>query len=196
MYVQVINGHTSDAAGIKGQFDRWLTDCKPGAIGFLGSTVGVADDGTVVCVARFEDEASAAKNSERAEQTNWWTETEKYFDDAPTFRESKDTATMFDAGMDKATFVQIMQGTIKDRAKAEQLETSEMIEQLRKARPDLLGSFRVVFDDSSFLEAAYFTSEEEARKGEQSPDFQGPGEEFMEVFGEMTFVDLRDPLLA
>jgi hypothetical protein len=196
MFVQVIKGHTSDAAGIRGQLDRWLTDCKPGAIGFLGSTVGVADDGTVIAIARFENEASAAKNAQRAEQTNWWNETEKYFDGAPTFRESTDTSIMFDNGCDNATFVQVMEGRIKDRAKAEQLESPEMIEQLRTARPDLLGSFRVVFENNTFLEAAYFTSEEEARKGEQSPDFAGPSEEFMEQFGDMSFLDLRDPLLA
>ena len=36
---------------------------------------------------------------------------------------------------------------------------------------------------------------EEARKGEASADFSGPQEEFMALYGEMTFIDLRDPLL-
>ena len=196
MFVQVIKGHTSDAAGIKRQLERWLQDVKPGAIGFLGSTVGVAEDGTLIAIARFEDEASATANAGRAEQGQWWAETEKYFDDAPSFRESTDTNTLFDAGMDKAGFVQVMEGRILDRAKADALESADMVAQLRKARPDLLGSFRTVFDDDTFVETAYFTSEADARKGEQSPDFSGPMEEFMALFADMTFADLRDPLLA
>jgi hypothetical protein len=197
MFVQVIKGHTSDGAGLRGQLERWLEDVKPGAIGVLGSTVGVADDGTFIAIARFEDEASATANAARAEQTQWWNETEKYFDGPPSFRESSDTATLFDAGMDNATFVQVMEGTIKDRAKAEALETPEMVAQLRKARPDLLGTFRVLFDNDEFVETAYFTSEADARTGEKSGDFEaGPGQEFMELFGDMSFLDLRDPLLG
>jgi hypothetical protein len=197
MFVQVIKGHTNDAAGLRRQLDRWLREVKPDAIGMLGSTVGIADDGTFVAIARFEDERAATANAGRAEQTQWWAETEKHFDAAPTFRESSDTAVLFDAGMDVARFVQVMEGTIKDRAKAEAMETPEMVEQLRRARPDLLGSFRVVFDDGAFVDAAYFTNEEDARRGEKSADFEsGPGEELTELFGDMTYVDLRDPILA
>jgi hypothetical protein len=83
---------------------------------------------------------------------------------------------------------------VSDRAKAEAFETPEMLDQLRAARPDLIGGVRVWFG-SDFAEAAYFTSEEEARKGESSGDFSGPAEEFNALFGDMTFIDLRDPLL-
>jgi hypothetical protein len=196
MFVQVIKGHPADADGLKGQLERWREDVRPGAIGSLGGTVGIAEDGTVVVVARFEDEASAAKNASRPEQTQWWNETEKYFDGAPQFRESTDTATLFDAGMDNATFVQVMEGRILDRAKAEAMETPEMVATLRKARPDLLGSFRVLFDDDRFVETSYFTSEADARKGEQAPEFAGPMAAFLEAVTDMTFIDLRDPLLT
>ena len=195
MFVQVIKGKTGDAAGLRRQLDRWLEDVRPGAVGFVGSTVGIADDGTFVAVARFDDEASAQANSSRSEQDAWWQETSKYFDGEPTFRESSDTATLFDGGDDNAGFVQVMEGKVTDRAKAESMETPEMLEQLRKARPDLLGSFRVWFPDDSFVDVAYFTSEEDARKGEKSSEFEGPGEEFTPLFGEMTFTDLKDPLL-
>ena len=103
--------------------------------------------------------------------------------------------TTFDGGSDDAGFVQIMAGSVTDRVKAEAMETPELLEQLRAARPDLLGGVRVWFDDGSFVEAAYFTSEEDARKGEASSEFTGPGEDFAAVYGEMTFTDLRDPLL-
>ena len=194
MFVQVIKGRTSDREGLRRQLERWRTDLKPGAVGFEGSTVGIADDGTLIAIARFSDAAAARKNSDRPEQGQWWQETEKLLDGPATFRESTDTATMLGGGSNDAGFVQVMEGTVKDRAKAEAFET-EMEEQLRAARPDLIGSHRVWFDDGSYVDVAYFTSEAEARKGEQSADFSGPQQEYMDLFGEMTFTDLREPLL-
>ena len=65
MFAQVIKGKTGDAAGLRRQLDRWLEDVRPGAIGFVGSTVGIADDGTFVAVVRFDDEAAAQANASR-----------------------------------------------------------------------------------------------------------------------------------
>jgi hypothetical protein len=196
MFVQVIEGTTRDPQGLRAQSERWRAEVRPGAIGFLGSTVGIADDGTFVALARFADEAAARQNSERPEQHAWWATTEKLFAGEPTFRESSDVHTLFDGGADTAGFVQIMQGKVADRAKLESFETPELLEQLRRARPDLIGSLRVWFPGGEFVEAAYFTSEEEARRGEGSDEFAGPGEEFAALFGEMRYTDLRDPLLT
>lgn len=193
MFVQVIKGRTSDPEGWARLGEKWRNEVRPGAVGFLGGTAGLADDGTFIVIARFEDEASARKNNDRPEQAAWFEDAQKYFDVAPTFRESSDTATMFDGGSDQAGFVQVMEGKVSNRAKAEGFETPEMLEQLRKARPDLLGSLRVWFDGGEYVEAAYFTSEADARKGETSADFEGPQEEYTSLFGEMTFIDLKDP---
>src|SRR5262245_8591305 len=140
MFVQVIKGRTSDAKAVSARFDAWLRDLKPGAKGYLGSTGGVAPDGTVIMIARFESAEAAKANSDRPEQGAWWNETAKCFDGEPTFRESTDTATMFDGGSNEAGFVQVMEGTVHDRAKADAFETPELLAQLRKARPDLMGS--------------------------------------------------------
>src|SRR5687768_13252868 len=123
MFVQVIKGRTSDAAGLRRQLERWTAELKPGAAGFVGSTSGVSDDGTFIALARFADAAAAKANSDRPEQGAWWTETSKYFDGEPSFRESTDVATMFDGGSNDAGFVQVMEGTAVDRAKAETFET-------------------------------------------------------------------------
>lgn len=195
MFVQVIKGHTSDPVGLRRQLERWRTDLKPTAVGFEGSTVGIAEDGSVIAIARFTDAGAAQQNSDRPEQTAWWEETAAYFDGEPTFRESTDTSTLFEGGANDATFVQVIEGAVTDRARAEAMETPEMLEQLRTARPDLIGGHRVWFDDGTYIEAAYFTNEADARRGEQSSDFTSPQQEYMELFGEPTFTDLRDPLL-
>jgi hypothetical protein len=195
MFVQVIKGRTDDPSGLQRQLDRWRSDLKPTAVGFLGSTGGIADDGTVIIIARFADAASAQANSERREQGEWWEETATYFNGEPTFRESTDTTPLFEGGSDRAGFVQVMEGRVADRAKAEAFESPEMLGMLRSARPDLLGGLRVWFDDGTFVDAAYFTSEEEAREGESSEEFQGPSEDYNALFEDMTFIDLRRPQL-
>lgn len=195
MFVQVITGRTSDADGFRRQLERWRDELEPGATGFLGTTAGVTDDGRVVALARFADAEAAARNSERPEQGAWWEETSTYFDGEATFRETSDVGVLFDGPGTDAGFVQVMEGTVADRAKAESFETPEMLAQLRRARPDLLGSLRAWFDDGSFVEAAYFTSEEAARSGERSDDFAGPQQEYVDLFGDITYSDLRDPLL-
>jgi hypothetical protein len=52
---------------------------------------------------------------------------------------------------------------------------------------------RAWFDGGAYVEAAYFTSEDEARKGETSGDFEAPQEEFAARFGEPAYLDLRNP---
>jgi hypothetical protein len=192
MFVQVITGRTTDPAALRARGERWDADLRPGATGYLGGTVGFSDDGRFVTLARFVDEVAAATNSERPEQGAWWAETAALIDGEATFRESSDVSTLHDGGSDSAGFVQIMEGTVSDRAKAESFETPELEAQLLASRPDLLGSIRVWFDGGAYLEAAYFTSEADARAGEASPEFQGPQEDYTALFGEMTFTDLRD----
>jgi hypothetical protein len=196
MFVQVIKGRATDTAALRRQIERWRDDVRPGARGFLGSTSGAAEDGTFVVFARFADEGSAAANASRAEQGAWWEETARYFDGEPSFRESSDVAIVFEGGSDEAGFVQVMEGQVIDRARAETFETDEMLEELHVARPDLIGSVRVWFPDGRFAEAAYFTSEEDARKGESSAEFSGPQQEYMDLYREMTFLDIRDPIFA
>lgn len=194
MYVQVIEGHTDDPAGVRRQMERWDRDVRPGAVGFAGSTQGVAADGTVVVLARFQDAAAAKENADRPEQGAWWRDTEPLLGPV-TFRESSDTDTLFDGGSDDAGFVQVMMGRADDRAAVEAYETDEMMAQLRRARPDLIGGHRVWFEDGSYVDAAYFTSEAEARAGEGSDDFGGQQDDYAALFGEMRFIDLTDPIL-
>jgi hypothetical protein len=196
MFVQVITGKTSDPDTFRGRSEIWRREVSQGAIGYLGGTAGVADDGRFVILARFEDEAAARANSERGEQSEFWEGMAALIDGEAHFRESSDVSLLFDGGSDTAGFVQVMEGTAIDRAKAEAMETPEMLDQLRAARPDLLGGLRLWFPDDSFVDVAYFTSEEDARRGEKSADFEDPGEEFAAVFGEMTFTDLRNPIFS
>jgi hypothetical protein len=195
MFIQVIQGTTNDADGLRRQFDRWQQELAAGAKGYLGTTGGVADDGTAIFLARFEDEAAARANSDRPEQGSWWNETSKYFDGEVTFRDCAEADTTLAGGSDDAGFVQVMQGRVRDRARLRQLE-EEFMPKMAEQRPDVIGSVRG-WDGDAFTEAIFFTSEADARTGESNvPDDVGSDfEEFSALVEGLTYIDLKNPWL-
>src|SRR4051794_12010537 len=88
MFVQVIKGKVSDPSAVRAALDKWGSELAPGATGWLGSTTGVTDDGTLIAVARFDSVENARGNSDRPEQGRWWAETERLFDGEVTFDDS------------------------------------------------------------------------------------------------------------
>jgi hypothetical protein len=197
MFVQVIEGRVADRDGLRRQMDRWMTELRPGATGFLGSTAGVADDGYAIAFARFESAAAAKSNSERPEQGRWWTETEKCFDGEVTFTDSDDLETFLAGGSNDAGFVQVMKGSGADRDRLHAMDES-FVEHAASFRPDLIGGLRVWTGPDTYVEVAYFTSEAKAREGETK---EPPAEladqmgEFQDLMANVEFLDLRDPWL-
>lgn len=193
MFVQIIEGIVRDRDLLTQQMERWRTDVKPGAVGFLGSTSGVTDDGVCVVVARFESEDAARANSTRPEQSAWWAATEPAFEGEIEFLDCPDVDLMFEGGSDRAGFVQIMEGRAKDpegmRAMGKTMEGA-----LRAARPDILGGIVAWHPDRGFTQVVYFTSEADARAGETAMDQDAGGAEWMEQLdGPLAFMDLRTP---
>lgn len=196
MFVQLIEGRTTDAEGLRRQGDRWQAEVRPGAAGFLGATSGVTPDGTAITIARFESEDAARANSERPEQGAWWTDTAKYFEGDVEFNESSDVTEFLRGGSDDAGFVQVMKVTGVDRAQVERLDGS--LEQIAAIRPDLIGGLRVWTAPDRYVEAVYFTSEADARAGEQvemPEELQTAMTDFQEIMAKTQFLDLGDPQL-
>jgi hypothetical protein len=196
MFVQVITGKVSDRDGIRQQLARWVAELAPGATGWLGSTAGVAEDGTFVAVARFASEEAAKANSDRPEQGAWWEQTAPNFDGEVTFLNCAQVDTFAAGGSDDAGFVQFMQGRA-DRGQV--AEAGPRLEALMaRARPDVIGGIIAWPGDGSFTEVAYFTSQEEARKAESG----GMSEEDAAEFGRLAslldvtrYIDLAEPWL-
>jgi hypothetical protein len=195
MFVQVIEGKTSDPAGFIEHGDRWQEELRPGAIGYLGVTAGVTADGRTVAIVRFEDEASARKNSERPEQGAWFESMAKLYDGEPSFAESSDVTEWMGGGSNDAGFVQVMKSTGVDRAQIERMDAA--FEPFASQRPDILGGLRIWTGPDSCVDVAYFTSEEEARKGEQAemPDELKELMSEFESLGDTEYLDLQDPQL-
>jgi hypothetical protein len=199
MFVQVITGKTSDAAGVRAAADQWMRDLAAGADGWLGSTGGVTDDGQLVMIARFESAEAAQRNSDRPEQGAWWAETAKLVDGEATFRNSTDVTTDVRGDPDQAGFVQVMQGEQgpdPDRVRALMDENSD---EWAAFRPEVVGSVGAAHSDGTWTMAMYFTSEADAREGEQKEPPEALKAQMDEMnqlsVGEPKFFDLRDPWL-
>ncbi|HEX2360635.1 MAG TPA: hypothetical protein VHI11_01040 [Jiangellaceae bacterium] len=199
MFVQVIKGQVSDPAEVQAAWNRWLDQTSSGAIGWLGTTAGVTDDGTLVALARFESEDAARRNSERPEQDQWWRETAKLFTGDVTFTDCTEVVQMGTGGSDDAGFVQVIEGRIRDMDRWRQL--GEQWESMGDDfRSDVIGGIVALHGDGGYTNAIYFTTEAEAREGEQKempPELKAMWEEEMSLHeGEPTYYDLRHPWLA
>jgi len=98
---------------------------------------------------------------------------------------------------DQAGFVQFRQGRVSDpdRAKALMARHSD---ELATTRPEMLGNIVVEHGDGAYTTVSYFTSEAEARQGEQKPvpaELQPDMEEMATLsMGEPEYFDLRRPM--
>jgi hypothetical protein len=198
MFVQVIEGRVSDPAAVKDALDEWLRDVSPGAIGWLGSTGGITEDGRLIMLARFESADAARRNSARPEQDAWWSGMSKLFTEQPTFSDTEDVVEDIVGEPDEAGFVQVMRGRGTNPERAREL-MSQGSEEWAAFRPDILGSVAALHPDGGYTMCMYFTNEAEARAGEQKeppPELKAQMEEMGTLqSGPPEFFDLKQPWL-
>jgi hypothetical protein len=198
MFVQVIQGRTSDPEALNAAVNRWMEELAPSATGWLGSTGGVTEDGRAIAMVRFESEDAARRNSERPEQDQWWAETEKLYDGGATFRDSNDVTVDMQGDPDQAGFVQIMQGRGTDPDRARELMSQDS-DKWAAFRPDVIGSIAIGHEGGAYTMVMYFTSEADAREGERKeipPELQAAMEEMNKLsIGEAEFFDLKQPMI-
>jgi hypothetical protein len=199
VFVQVFQGQVSDASQVRDAAEDWMQRLAPGAEGWLGSTMGVTENGMLVAVARFESAEAARRNSGRAQQGEWWSGVEKLFPQGAVFHDCSQVELAGRGGSDEAGFVQVMQGRSADIARLR--ETMSRLERdYPDVRPDLIGYLTAVHDgeDGAFTNVLYFTSEEEARAGERAELPAGAAEtlqEGMNLMQDVRYYDLREPWL-
>jgi hypothetical protein len=196
MFIQLIQGKVRDEAGLRRCMDRWTEELQPGATGYLGHTCGTSDNDIWVCLARFESAEAARRNSERPEQDRWWAETRQCFEGDVTFMDCPDVTEWLGGGSDDAGFVQVITGQARDIDRMKEL--NQQYKQYADLRPDLIGGVIALHEDKLFTQAAYFTSEAEARAAESKE----PPEEVKAVLDEendliqsIAYIDLEEPWL-
>lgn len=198
MFGQVIHGSTADPAAVRKAMDRWAQDLSPGAEGWLGTVAGVTREGRFIAVVRFDSEGAARANSDRAEQGQWWAETSRLLDGDVTVRDGVRTEAYRAGDPDQAGFVQVVQGRVSDLDRARE-RLHALQEALTVHRPCLLGTVTIEHDAGRFTRALYFSTEEEARAGEQDvppPELRSRDDEARKLLvGPVEFLDLREPWL-
>jgi hypothetical protein len=193
MFIQVFQVPLRDAELWSRQVGEWRRQIRPKTTGFLGFTSGVTAEDYMITLARFRSEEAAKVDNDLPEQGAWFEASSNAFDGEVTFHDCREVDTLLDGGSDDAGFVQIMQGRAKDQQHMRgQMKTMEG--DLRNIRPDLIGATMAWHGDGGFTQAAYFTSEQEARKNEQNMARSPVYEQFLGfIDGDMTFYDLSSP---
>ena len=198
MFVQVIQGQVADAEQAHAAFDRWVEELAPEATGWLGTTAGVTEDGRFIALARFESAEAARRNSESPAQDKWWHEFSSVLTGDASFHDSEDVIVDVQGEPDTAGFVQVMQGSGSNPERARELMAQDA-DKWAEFRPDVVGSVTATYDDGDYTMAMYFTSEAEAREGEQKtppPELQAQMDELQALSaGPPTFFDLKQPWL-
>ena len=197
MFVQVIQGRLADGADeadLRAAMDRWMSDCRPGAIGWLGSTGGITDDGTFITVARFESPEAARRNSERPEQGAWWADTSKSFAGEVTFTDCPNVTTWLAGGSDEAGFVQVITGHYDDPEQMRDFMDAHS-QDIKQMRPEIIGATVAVQDDGHYVQTVYFTSEAEARDHEAVEPPPDVAEMMSNSMKDAVFYDLHHPMM-
>jgi len=191
VFIQVIQGRTSRQDEARELGDRWVRDLAPGADGWLGSTFGVTDDGTMLGVIRFESREAAQANADRPEQTAFAEEMAKLLDGPVEFHDCDDVTQMLDGGSDEAGFVQVMRGKVADAEGLKSLMTDS--ERLHQARPEIIGATLAIDGEGYAFETVAFTDEASARRGEQEQMPDDVRETLEAAVHDVSFYDLHEP---
>ncbi|MGN6161614.1 MAG: hypothetical protein ACTHOG_07905, partial [Marmoricola sp.] len=102
-----------------------------------------------------------------------------------------DVTLLLDGGSDQAGFVQVIRGCAGDPARLKAMVADSAM--IQENRPDILGATLALEPDGAFTETIAFTSEADARAGEQKEPPAEIRDVLQDVMQGATFYDLRDP---
>lgn|GEM_PF-199387 len=188
MFVQVVRAPAVDPTPLLEQVARLPAMLSTDPAGFLGLSAGISDDGDFVAVARFTQPGGGG----------WWAALEPWLAGPADVRASSDVELLLGGGSDQAGFVEVIEGRTSDRARFMELER-QLEPRLAADRPDFLGSQIVWWTDGSWLEVAYFTSEDDVRAGDAlpvAPEVEELTAAWEDVARPSAQSDLADPYLS
>jgi len=191
VFIQVIQGKTSQRDQLRTLAEAWRDEGGVGAVGYLGGTYGVTDDGDFIGVVRFTSREDAMANSARPETGAFAERMGALMDGAVQFHDCGDVTTFLDGGSDEAGFVQVISGHLDDPTRAKEMlaDTGD----LREMRPEIIGGTFAISDDGNYFQTVYFTDEASARKGEQTEPPEEVRSELESMMAGATFYDLTAP---
>ncbi len=115
-----------------------------------------------------------------------------------TFHDCGDVTLLLAGGSDQAGFVQVIQGRVRDASRMREL-ASRSTGLISKCRPDVIGASIAIDEDGRLTETVAFTSQEAARKAENTPmprQAQEILEQEMALLDDVRYLDLHQPWFA
>ncbi|MFP5319446.1 MAG: hypothetical protein ACLGI2_14280 [Acidimicrobiia bacterium] len=180
MFAHVVRGKVTGAGDGARRFDLWKSE--PGWASLTGGVTAAAE---LIAVALFPSPADVPRG--------WG----QGLDEFSVFG-TGDVAQSGDGVAPEAGFVQMMLARVADRATLERIE-AELEEGFRRWRPDFLGGYRIWLPDGRVLALDYFSSEADARAGENSEPPPEVAEKFPQWLAQLSdteWFDLPDPWVA
>ena len=192
MFVRVVRGHATSRATLETEWQRWASSAVNDGSGYLGATAGVADDDTFIAMIRFESRATADQAMGPASE---WSDVLTQLRN-PVVRDSDRTDIWNKGGSDDAGFVQIRQGVSNDPERLRDLYVNQQPVRMGPYRPEVVGGLFAWHDDHAFTLSAYFTSQDDARRGEHLHEFESFFDDINAVMQDLTYIDLHKPWLS
>jgi hypothetical protein len=192
VFIQIIQGRCTRPDELHALADRWREELGPTADGWLGGTYGFTDDDTFLGIVRFESREAAMRNSERPEQQEWAKQMTALVDGDMEYHDCDDVTLLMGGGSDDAGFVQVMRGRLVDPDRIKAMMT-DRAEELREARPEILGATLAVEDDGMFTETIAFTDEASARRGEKQEMPDEVRQALESAMEDVSYLDLHRP---
>jgi hypothetical protein len=191
VFIQVIQGKTSKRDEMRALAEAWRNEGGGGAVGYLGGTHGVTDDGDYLGIIRFTSREDAMANSARPETSAFAEKMGALMDGPVQFHDCGDVTEFLDGGSDDAGFVQVISGHLDDPTRAKEMlaDTGD----LREMRPEIIGGTFAISDEGTYFQTVYFTDEASARKGEQTEPPEDVRAELESMMAGATFYDLHKP---
>jgi hypothetical protein len=167
MFLQIIQAPAGDAEALRAASYRWADRLGSTSVGWLGCTGGVTGEGVFFTAERFESEQKMWVESGRPGRRRWFAELSAHFTGEPKFTNCRQVEVFAPdpTAIDKAGFVQITQGRVRDAALMRTLLRS-MEKELFLHRRDLLGSTLAFHPDDGYTHLTYHTCEEDVADAE------------------------------
>lgn len=195
MFVRVVQASVVSKPLLRNAWEH-LQDAFAKHDAWLGATGGIDKDGRFHAWVTFTDSDSADRVFDDPDVSMWHDQFLRHLSEA-TVTPTSDARVLIPGGA-SAGFVQFIAGESSDKEKMEAVMLAFQ-QEVVAYRPDILGSMIAWPAPGTFRSIVFFSSEPEARQAE-SLEFPGGIEallgEFMQVAGNLEYVDIRDPWVA
>lgn len=195
MLVRVVLGQAPDPVALHRQWMRWERTVASDVEGYLGATAGVADNDAFIAIIRFAWADAVHRSISDPDTAPLWQDVLRLLRES-VIEDTERTDTWNRGGSDDAGFVQIRHGRSNSPERLRDRYVNQQPLRMGPYRPEVLGDMFAWHDNGRFTLSAYFSSEDDARRGENLHEFESFFDDINTVMHDVTYIDLHHPWLS